>query len=306
MRKVLSHFLIFVVIAFAMTPSAIASSPERLENLSKEIEQVQEYLRSIEAPRLDMGVSNDNGHETNRFTKDYVFFNITHRVPSARNLSVDFNDLEELDLLSSKLENTFDMVVLDDSTFKFTEWKKDHLLHFKKLLKSGGVFIFGPSLSSTSMEFSVDKVSESTARANLVSWLNAEDSLVHSVTVPYDIEMESDISDAVEKAFTMYKRFQATPEDKWDELMAELKINWQPSSYLLGKSDDKIREYIAQQKARDYLANTFYNDHVIPDNIMRIVNDVFDNNVVLERDKPLPFESNYNETQQYLVTATKR
>lgn len=306
--KMSRNLLILFAVITAMNHPIIASTPERLEALRQEISKVKEYLAGMENTRLVMGMSNDSGEQAKRFTDNYVFLNETHQAPSNRNLSVDFNDLDELNLVSSELENTFDMVVLDDSTFKFTDWGKEHLSHFKKILKPGGQFIFGPSHLGTTMDFSSEPANMSESLQNLARWLSTKDTLLGGLfAVPFIIKLEkNELADAIEHRFQIYKKFQETPDENWNDLMVKLKINWQPSEHLLKKSDDKIRDYITMDVARKTLSFRFFREQVIPNNIMRIVNDVFDNTAVLEHDKPLPFVSNYNEKQEFLITATKK
>jgi len=55
-----------------------------------------------------------------------------------------FNDLDLLEKLAANLESCFDTILLDDSTFKFTDWNIQKLACFAKMLKPGGAFIFCP------------------------------------------------------------------------------------------------------------------------------------------------------------------
>lgn len=304
--KILLKLLVLFAVSTSVTSSLYASTPERLVVLFEEILNVKEYLAGIGKPRLVMGMNNDSGKEAGRFTDNYIFLNITHDTTSNRNLSVNFNDLEELDLVSSGLENVFDMVVLDDSTFKFTSWRKVHLSHFKKMLKSGGQFVFGPSNEANGIDFSRPAAPAKKWLSKLENWLSRQMTLVTGFEVPYFFELEEgENADEVELQFLIHKKFQQTPRDKWRELQDDLKIDFLVSSELLKDSDDKIRDHIKKEVAIEKLSLTFFNDYVIPSNIMRIVNEVFGNSVLLEHNKPLPFKSNYKQKQEFLITATK-
>lgn len=117
--------------------------------LDKQIENVKVYINSLNNNNnnnnnvcLALGVGN-NEPCLDRFHASYIFLNKTQANESdPRSLSVDFNNLEQLEYLSAKLANTFDQIILDYSTFKFTHWFAAHCVQFKKLLKPQGKFIF--------------------------------------------------------------------------------------------------------------------------------------------------------------------
>lgn len=129
-----------------------------------QIENVKEYSKNNSERFLVLGASQtfdeafQGGEKTpthlefnNRFSKEYVFLDkFANPNPNkTRELKVDFNDLRQLKKISTEFLNYFDKIILDDSTYKYTEWTKEHLICFKNMLKEGGEFIFGPSYKIT-------------------------------------------------------------------------------------------------------------------------------------------------------------
>lgn len=118
-------------------------------SLAKQVDNVKGYIGSLsdknEPAFLALGVDNGEEDLSKRFNSSYIFLNDHHQHPSdKRSLAVNFNDLEQLQYLATKLPGSFDKIILDDSTWDATAWSKEHLVAFNKLLKSNGGFIFAP------------------------------------------------------------------------------------------------------------------------------------------------------------------
>lgn len=122
--------------------------------LAKEVDNVKDHISSLPNKEADLVLGVNNGEEDllKRFDDSYVFLNIEHQNPTApRSLTVDFNDLTQLQGLANQLPGTFDKIILDDSTFKFTAWTKEHLAAFRDLLKVNGEFIFAPQVNKVAI-----------------------------------------------------------------------------------------------------------------------------------------------------------
>jgi hypothetical protein len=67
----------------------------------------------------------------------------THHNPDGRPyIKGDFNDITLLEILADNLESCFDVILVDDSTFKFAEWNTQCLSCFSRMLKPDGTFVF--------------------------------------------------------------------------------------------------------------------------------------------------------------------
>lgn len=74
---------------------------------------------------------------------------------------------------------------------------------------------------------------------------------------------------------------------------------------LVNKSEEDLKKILLERILSSDLENKIYKK-LLDEQIIRIMNEVFGfGNVLLETDKPLPFKSNFNETQEYLITATR-
>ncbi|MEI7494427.1 MAG: hypothetical protein WCJ92_07530 [Alphaproteobacteria bacterium] len=66
-----------------------------------------------------------------------------HHTPDGRPyIKGDFNDITLLEILADNLESCFDVILVDDSTFKFAEWNTQCLSCFSRMLKPDGTFVF--------------------------------------------------------------------------------------------------------------------------------------------------------------------
>lgn len=265
------------------------------EDYAKEIEQIEwncqvenvkAYLQFQEVRILVMGVDtqeSDLGFEIksmSRFSTQHVFLDRNSKPGHLRNrdLKVDFNDLDQLKRLATDFADYFDSIILDDSTFKSTNWMPDHLACFKAMLKIKGTFIFGPGYGMIGYDQCDEfRDSDDAKRRELIRSIT-EDYLVSEAT--------------------------RTTGLKTDRLCTYIGI---PFAY--GHVVDERTGWAKQHtdKARDF-AMSFLYAYVLPENYVRIMSRVFgEANVAVELDKPLPFPSRYNkERQNILLTATRQ
>lgn len=284
---------------------AFATSAERLEKINQELLKVKASLSTIQEPKLVLGVK-CNEANLERFSNDYIFLDLVQNSENNRALSVNFNDLDELKLVASFLKDIFIMIVLDDSTYKFTNWSREHLAYFKEMLRPQGQFIFGPSLECTSISFNQVAISYEESLKNLKKWLKSQSTLVHSFEVPYLLTAGSrNFSLEVQKRLEIYEAFQNRSMEEWDDLMTELSIDWMPSDSLLKKSVEEICVHVSREVIQDELRRDFYDNYILPDNTIEITSEVFNGEVLLEYNKSLPFTSNYNPKLKYIIRAFK-
>lgn len=115
--------------------------------LNGEIRQVKAYVKKQPESHLVLGVKNNEDRVNERFDPNWVFLNDEPHDPSkGRCLTVNFNDLSQLEKLASGLSGLFTSIVTDFAVFKFAEWDQRHLSYFKAMLKTGGEFIFHPEV----------------------------------------------------------------------------------------------------------------------------------------------------------------
>ena len=99
---------------------------------------------------LVLCVSNmEENVEQDRFDKSWIFLDYkNHDAVSGRCLTVDFNDLDQLQKLSVGLAEIFDSIVWDFGCFSyFKEQGLPALQCFKSMLKKQGKFVFMPTSS---------------------------------------------------------------------------------------------------------------------------------------------------------------
>ncbi|MBY0462011.1 MAG: hypothetical protein K2Q34_02400 [Alphaproteobacteria bacterium] len=126
------------------TSASFKRALESVTGLNGEIRQVKAYIKKQPESHLVLGVRN-NEDRLERFDSNWVFLNNEPHDPNkGRCLTVDFNDLSQLEKIAFGLPGLFNSIVTDASVFKFTQWDQRHLTYFKSMLKKGGEFIFIP------------------------------------------------------------------------------------------------------------------------------------------------------------------
>lgn len=98
---------------------------------------------------LILGYGSDRDQERN--IKSYVssieWYGVTLEKSTSENIYlIDFNNVDELNSLPN---DTFDKIMFDISTVKFTRWTMNHLSVINNKLKSGGTFYYPYETSMT-------------------------------------------------------------------------------------------------------------------------------------------------------------
>jgi hypothetical protein len=114
--------------------------------LALELEKVKAFIETNKSKNIPttlvLGACN-NEENLNRFPETTVFFDMSTQDSEGRPyLTADFDDLEQLKEIKQVVDSSFSRIVMDDSTFKFTNWTIPHLQEFKNMLTEGGQFIF--------------------------------------------------------------------------------------------------------------------------------------------------------------------
>jgi hypothetical protein len=309
MRKIGTFFL--VMSSFYLTENALTMEPSETtvqgtQLLDEQIKRVKEYGSKQGKQLLVLGVNNGEENLKDRFSADYIFLNARQDNPQdSRSLSVNFNDIGQLTQLAQDLPEFFDEIVLDASTFKFTDWTSEHLTRFKQMLKKGGKFIFGPSIDMVgrSHELTADEVSDVFSIAKKTSNYQG-DKLVRSYTIPMAFPIDPTVN-----VDELYNRIQETVKGIKGNMEAAsaLKKKGLPMYALSTIQKENFKDFLKLKESEEKFRNQFLWEVLVPDNYQRIVEGVFGKgNVTVEKDKPLPFKSNYRETQEILITATKK
>lgn len=282
-----------VINGLAMVAFLAGSNYAMEDDLAREIEQIEwncqvenvkDYLKTQDKHFLVLGVDtqeSDYGFplkSMERFTAEYVFLDKYSKPDHLRNrdLKVDFNDLEQLKRLATDFSGYFDSIILDDSTFKFTEWTKDHLGQFKAMLKDGGMFVFAPGYGMINYIGGAEfrQLEEHQRKERILNITEAE--------------LEKVASESSKLSGEMLCKFIEVP-------------------FAYGHSIDERTGRIFQNSEKPgAFAERFLHSRILTDNYIPIVEGVFGkDNVIVEFDQKLPFPGRYSSTQKILMTAIK-
>lgn len=299
---------------YAMDTQEEVSQEQRINLILQQASHIQEYASMLKnnnkSVNLVLGVNNGEEDLLERFDNTYVFLDMMHKNPSdGRSISVNFNDLSEMTLLEQTLSGQLDAIILDDSTFKFTTWSDQHLTVFRNMLTSNGRFIFGPHIGCLGISFDNDYETQEDVRDSILRTTRLETTmnLIISFSIPYKFPIipqayQSEISNLFEK----YKQVRGLEEEeKWHKL-EEMGINSLMSDSIL-ENDTLLWEYLTQEVNQEKFTDKFFKEEMAQHNYKRILETVFgQENVMLEYDKSLPFESHWNEKQKVLITAIRK
>ncbi len=196
--------------------------------LAKQVGNVKTYISSLSHKDnklyLVLGVNNEEKDLLERFNNSYIFLNIEHQNPTdPRSLTADFNDLTQLQGLAAQLPDTFDKIILDDSTFKFTAWTKEHLAAFRDLLKVNGEFIFAPQFGMVPMGQAILKEQKAALQEaiELVIEQTQPGTSKILITGGFTIPLNFTLKQANIKAFTTILLRQVFVEDNYVRILTE-------------------------------------------------------------------------------------
>lgn len=138
--------IVWIIVVFGTF--SVCMLPTYSEDIPRQVNRIRPYIESLRGSGrpvyLIMGVNNGE-EDLERFDASYLFLDKDQkRKNDPRSIELDFNNLEQLRLLSSELNNVFDRIMVDCYVSHFTIWDKDHLQQIKNMLKPGGEFIFLP------------------------------------------------------------------------------------------------------------------------------------------------------------------
>lgn len=168
--------LLFIMRLFLITSPTFAMESEGTTevsshvSLAKQLEKVVEYIDAQDAlgipAKLFLGGLNT---EYKRIGEGWIFFDVCqenqHDPLGKPYIQASFNDIEALSFIANTIGPRLGQILMDDSTFKFTQWKKDHMQLFAAMLKDNGEFIFPAvplvgSLWPQDLDVSITKDSE--------------------------------------------------------------------------------------------------------------------------------------------------
>lgn len=262
------------------------------------------------------------GHSLlNRFDASYVFLNDRHdedpeNPVNNRALTLDFNDLAQLRYLSTNMNSFFDQIVVDDSTFKDMiwidkltskemAWGAEHLQEMKNLLKLGGQFIFGPTADRVWL---VDKTfaNQDEVYQDVEKQIQGKSfQFITDYTLPYFLPISYLYREEVDARLNLYLEIQRLESEKLrTERAKEKNLDWH--EYFLS-STEKILRTISNQSINSFHIKAYIlRNYLVPLNYRPLCESVFGvQNIKIDYDVPLPFDSNYKKTQSVLFTLTK-
>lgn len=306
---------------FAMEPTQEDDSAYRKYRLKAQIKLVKKQVNFAEKDAvLVLGVDNGERNINERFKeyKNIVFVSSEHyNEECPRSLSLDFNELNELSIVARRLEGSFDRIILDDSTFKFSRWTLKHINLFKKLLRDGGEFIFGPAIDMSTRN-KINKNFDYTKPENTFFEVSSrilsdfEDELATIYFIghqDYEKFINADeYTQEISRAKNIYKFIYESDfslSDKQKFLRKE-NIFSDPNLFNLKQlSGEQLNEYALFSALRNIFEDKIFT-LIVKHNWVNICQLAFGaNNVSIDHNKPLPFKSNFQETQRVLITARK-
>jgi len=280
--------------------------------LEKQIRNVKSYISTLSQSYLVLGVSNEESDINERFNSCYIFLNEDHKdLTDKRILSVNFNNLKDLGQLANGLDQAFDKIILDDSCFKFTDWYIAHIEKFRKLLKPGGKFIFGPFLT-ISLSFSNNMVTQEEILQNIenrghIAGDTLRGRLAKSEMVPFMFPIQKGAyKNEIQDLFNKYKQIRSIKDENLrDTKHRELGLRVHYTDEVL-KDDNKLKNNIKRTVNLEHFEEKLLKDILIPKNHVYILEKVFGKgSVTVKYDQPLPFKSRWAEKQEVLITATR-
>jgi len=280
--------------------------------LEKQIRNVRDYISTLSQSYLVLGVSNEELDLHERFNSCYIFLNENHKdLSNNRILSVNFNNLNELEQLANGLNQAFDKIILDDSCFKFADWYIAHIEKFKKLLKPGGKFIFGPSLTIGLGDFknmaTQEEIIQHIESRGDVARDNLGGRLAKSEMIPFMLPMQKGAyKNEIQDLFDKYKQIQSIKDENLrNRTHKELGLPVYYTDEVL-KDDNKLKNNIEREVNLKHFKEKLLKDVIVPKNHVYILEKVFGKgNVQVEYGQPLPFRSHWAEKQEVLITATR-
>jgi hypothetical protein len=135
-------FRSFLVAASFMSTNLVGMD---ISPIDAQIEIVKHFAATKSGENVSLLLGAVNTRE--RVNGNWVFLDDesdrTHHNPDGRPyIKGDFNDITLLEILADNLESCFDVILVDDSTFKFAEWNTQCLSCFSRMLKPDGTFVF--------------------------------------------------------------------------------------------------------------------------------------------------------------------
>ncbi len=270
------------------------------ESISQQVGRVLPYIKFLKGAKLPvylvLGVSNGEDDLEERFDKSYLFLDINHDNPKdKRSFVLDFNNVDELTLLSDMLNSVFDKIILDNGVFYYTKWSGKHLNSFKRMLKPGGEFIFTPTYNGYYPSSQKKTFKDIKLAAEREIKLAQED----GVLVVPDFYFS--------KSWLYEFKNYLTPVEIKERRISESKL----LSIFRHYAEDDVPKYILSLGwfPEDHPASLcafviFYEIYITY--YVRVLKDVFgDENVKITEKGTLPFKHHYTGRLRILITATR-
>jgi hypothetical protein len=330
----------------------ITSASERTLTLDQQIALVKEYLKTIQHPRLILGVGNAdelNGIKgANPFLDNVNDILVNEKQKPGilvnRTLTVNFNDLAQLNKLADAFAGAFDVITADFFVTKYANWSKEHLDAFKRMLKPGGLFFMPIDAEERGITILANTVEDLFKQASTQEKLQESMFLVFSrawrvtnlplhLDIPIDSQTQQEITQTIEK----YKEVlpivnewisKNSPTGKpffpSGAVVAPLRTEFSNRglnpkladdfvSMDMSKDDQRLANYIRNQimapkKAvvQKELSDKFMEEYVIPLNLKRILGAVFNpQHIIIKKNLELPQPHRQPTLEYYSISATK-
>lgn len=210
-------------------------------------------------------------------------------------MTLDFNNIKALQLLSDMLNGIFDRIILDNGVFYSTKWTREHLNLFKMMLKSDGEFIFMPTYNGYYLGYKEQSVDDIKLTAEKEIMLAEKDGLL---VIPYFHFSESWLCKFKQCLSSVEIKEPCVPKNALTRIFRNY-------------GGDNVPEYILsldwspENRPADLCECVIFYEMYIA-YYVRVLKSVFgDENVKTVEKGTLPFKQHYTGRLNILITATR-
>lgn len=121
-----------------------ASSKSIVPSLQKQVESVAAFIqqRTERNFPVKMALGGCNQDSERELGEEWIILDICQDPKGRLSIQANFNELEQLLCIATGIGPSLNQIVMDDETFKYTKWTKEHLKLFAQMLVPDGEFSF--------------------------------------------------------------------------------------------------------------------------------------------------------------------
>lgn len=288
---------------------AITSEKRNIPSLENQLDNVIKFITQRKKDNLPVKmVLGATNKECDRISDEsYIFFDmLPHNTDGRTYIQASFNDIPQLTTIANSLRSCLKEIVMDDSTFKFTNWTIEHIKLFTLMLTTDGEFVFCPEVQFWESD-PYYKASTDQEILTALKVLNnfSIDKISRGYTVPLVLFSDIDMnSPEFKEQFCKYEPLEQFKNLSDKESLAKQKSLGVTTFYFPSAFENEIilKKTLARNiksKILIEIANDFYYSHV--QNVFKQHFNIVDMLV----NSSLPFPSNSTNTTLPLVIHAK-